>query len=422
MRTQTAGHRESVSSQVEKGLKVSSEHRGSFEHGVYLALLLCGVVVAKLFTQSTAVAVYTAFAIAFVGLQSKTLKRTYVIQSPFLLASIYAYPKVSLIVFAAYILSIPILAHQNLKRVMVLIFAEALTLGLSGYVLQSVAYELWPLVTLLYLPVRTAISIILAKLSGWPLDVGAISGRWALLSSMVMLVVFASIFHFNHADINKIYCAQITILGVVWWFGIKSYSVASEEFSNGIVGLCNMLSCAHPYTGGHSKRVAYLARETGRRLGIPEWRLDSVVQAALLHDIGKIAIDERILEKPGRLTTEEFALIKKHPEVGQSIVSKIRELKSHAVWIRHHHERIDGRGYPDGLKSKEIPIESRLISVIDAFDAMTGNSADGHRRLYRDPISSEKAMSELQQCSGTQFCPVVVRAFESVVREKGMML
>ena len=96
-------------------------------------------------------------------------------------------------------------------------------------------------------------------------------------------------------------------------------------------------------------------------------RLDEVVHAALLHDIGKLAVDERILEKPSKLTDEEFAVIKTHPAIGEAIVSEVLEHKPLAKWIRHHHERMDGRGYPDNLPRSEIPIESRLIAVLDAY-------------------------------------------------------
>ncbi|HLO97708.1 MAG TPA: HD domain-containing phosphohydrolase, partial [Fimbriimonas sp.] len=157
-------------------------------------------------------------------------------------------------------------------------------------------------------------------------------------------------------------------------------------------------------------------------LGIAEWKLDQVVQAALLHDIGKIAVDERILEKPGKLTDEEFAKIKEHPGTGEFIVSSVSELAGISTWIRHHHERMDGRGYPDGLVGKQIPLESRLICVIDAYDAMTGSTSDGHRRLYRDPVSSNDAIEELVRCSGTQFDPMVVKKFRKVVAESQVKL
>jgi HD-GYP domain-containing protein (c-di-GMP phosphodiesterase class II) len=98
------------------------------------------------------------------------------------------------------------------------------------------------------------------------------------------------------------------------------------------------------------------------------------------------------------------------------IIAEVLEHKPLAKWIRHHHERMDGRGYPDNLPKSEIPLESRLIAVLDAYDAMTGTSADGHRRLYRDPVTSEKALEELRRCSGSQFDGRVVKAFEAVLK------
>ena len=134
-------------------------------------------------------------------------------------------------------------------------------------------------------------------------------------------------------------------------------------------------------------------------------------------------MSEQILEKPGKLTDQEFEEIKKHPVTGQKIVSNLTELKIVSEWIRHHHERVDGRGYPDQLNRRRIPVESHVISIIDAYDAMTGHSGDGHKRLYRDPISSEDAIAELKRCSGTQFDARIVKHFVRVIEErKGKLL
>ena len=251
-----------------------------------------------------------------------------------------------------------------------------------------------------------------------PLDIGAISGTWAFVSTQAFVSLAVALFYFEKTEVTQILLWSLTITSFAWLVTMTLYQKAHSEFGKGVVALSCLLNYSHVYTGNHSRRVAYLARETGRRLRIAEWKLDYLVQAALLHDIGKIAVSEKILEKPGKLTNEEFDEIKKHPVTGQKIVANLTELKLVSHWIRHHHERMDGTGYPDKLDKRKIPVESHVISVIDAYDAMTGHSADGHRRLYRDPISSEDAIVELKRCSGTQFDPKIVKHFVKVIEER----
>lgn len=180
-----------------------------------------------------------------------------------------------------------------------------------------------------------------------------------------------------------------------------------------------MLNHAHPYTGSHSGRVSELAKEVGKRLGIGDRRLELLGHAALLHDIGKLAVDERILEKPGKLTDEEYEQVKLHPEFGARILRLVGGFGNVAHWVRFHHERVDGRGYPKGLKGDQIPLESRIICAIDAFDAMTGSDEDSIRR-YRKPVSPEEALAELKRCSGTQFDEEVVQAMEESLARRGI--
>ena len=251
-----------------------------------------------------------------------------------------------------------------------------------------------------------------------PLDIASISGTWAFISTQTFVSAGIALFYFEKTEVTQTLLFTLIGATAVWMLTLYLYQKANAEFGKGVVALSSLLNYSHVYTGSHSRRVAYLARETGRRLRIAEWKLDYLVQAALLHDIGKIAVSEKILEKPGKLTDEEFVEIKKHPITGQKIVANLSELKLVSNWIRHHHERFDGNGYPDMLDRRKIPIESHVISVIDAYDAMTGHSADGHRRLYRDPISSEDAIAELKRCSGTQFDPKIVKHFVRVIKER----
>ena len=154
------------------------------------------------------------------------------------------------------------------------------------------------------------------------------------------------------------------------------------------------------YTYRHSERVAAYAAETAARLGLPIERIERLAVAATLHDVGKIAVPDAVLLKPGRLTAEEFELVTGHATAGERIVREVGETEI-ATWIRHHHERWDGDGYPDGLAGAAIPLESRILAVADAFDAMTTD------RSYRRALSALKGIEQLRAHAGTQFDPRV---------------
>lgn len=161
------------------------------------------------------------------------------------------------------------------------------------------------------------------------------------------------------------------------------------------------------YTRGHSERVKEISIILAKELGIID--LELIAEAALLHDIGKIGIHEDILTKTSKLSEAEFEIIKTHPEKGERILKSSTKLSSVSKIIRQHHERIDGKGYPDGLAGAEIEIEARIIAVADAFDAMTS------KRPYREEMSFEKGLSILEDCSGTQFDERIVMAFKKKI-------
>lgn len=181
--------------------------------------------------------------------------------------------------------------------------------------------------------------------------------------------------------------------------------------------LALMLQRAHPYTHAHIERVARIAEKTARLLGLSEVRSQHVHDAARFHDIGKIAVDEQILDKPGSLTPEEYDEVKKHAPFGAAILEEMPDCRHLADWIRSHHERPDGNGYPHGLRGNQIPIEARIIAVADAYDAMTGGYDGGEPRPYRKPMSPKAALEELDRGSGSQFDPEVVAAFRRAVAE-----
>ena len=166
-----------------------------------------------------------------------------------------------------------------------------------------------------------------------------------------------------------------------------------------------------PELGDHLVDVARLAAEVGRRLGMSGEELDQLAQSAQLHDVGKMAIPDAILKKPGPLDREEWEFIRGHTVVGERIISAAPSLSQVSRIVRSSHERYNGSGYPDGLKGDEIPLPSRIIAVCDAFDAMIGP------RPYRLGMNTDKAASELRRCAGAQFDPVVIEFFLSVVDE-----
>ncbi len=163
-------------------------------------------------------------------------------------------------------------------------------------------------------------------------------------------------------------------------------------------------------TGVHSTRLAEWAVRVARQLGITEKDLYQYEVAALLHDVGKIGIPDAILRKPAPLTPEERALMNKHPEYSWSILRQLTGLEEAQQFALHHHESMDGSGYPAGLRGTEIPLGSRIVSVIDAFDAMVSS------RPYRKGLPVEEAIRRLNQSSGTQFDPTVVQVFLSIAQ------
>jgi putative nucleotidyltransferase with HDIG domain len=190
-----------------------------------------------------------------------------------------------------------------------------------------------------------------------------------------------------------------------------------ELYHQTIRSLGFLVQRAHPYTGGHLQRVSMWARRVAERLGLPPDRCELVYEAALLHDLGKTVLDERILNKPDRLTPEEWEEIRKHPQLGAEILRDTPFLAPIIPWIALHHERPDGAGYPFGLKGDQIPIEARVIAVVDAFDAMIGGEAPNQRRPHKRPLSLDEALAELEQGAGKQFDPQVAAVFRQVVRE-----
>jgi len=160
-----------------------------------------------------------------------------------------------------------------------------------------------------------------------------------------------------------------------------------------------------PYTHGHSLRVQAWATSVARELGLPEERIQTLANAAELHDVGKLAVPDRILRAERSLTQDEWALVRQHPWRGVQMIQHIRFLKPALRIILHHHERVDGQGYPEGRAGEAIPLESRILAAVDSYDAMTS------LRPYRPAMTHEEASAELRRCTGTQFDAACVETF-----------
>lgn len=186
---------------------------------------------------------------------------------------------------------------------------------------------------------------------------------------------------------------------------IALYETISENLFSTLRGFVKAVEARDAYTKEHSNRVAEMALALGRELGCSEEELNLLNFAGRLHDIGKIGIRDNILLKPGRLTEEEFEIIKEHPVIGAMIVSQLGLWDRETQIIRHHHEKYDGSGYPDGLKGVAIPFLSRIMSVADAYDAMASD------RAYRKKLDLDKVVAIIRDGSGAQFDPRVVDAF-----------
>jgi HD-GYP domain-containing protein (c-di-GMP phosphodiesterase class II) len=194
---------------------------------------------------------------------------------------------------------------------------------------------------------------------------------------------------------------------------IKELEEQQRSLMNSVIcGFNQLLDLRDLGTGVHSTRLAEWAVRVGRKLGIEEIDLHQLEVAALLHDIGKIGIPDSILKKEGKLTDEERALMNKHPEYSWSILRLFPGLDKASLYALHHHESYNGRGYPGGLKAGEIPIGSRIVAVIDAYDAMISN------RCYRKGFPHEEAVRRLVADSGAQFDPIVVQAFVEIAGQE----
>lgn len=205
-------------------------------------------------------------------------------------------------------------------------------------------------------------------------------------------------------------------VGLVFELRILYVTTRKDRYRDLLIQSLNTISgtidAKDPYTQGHSKRVAIYSRELARRLGLSEDMQENIYYIGLMHDIGKIGIPDDILNKSGKLTDEEFDIIRTHTTIGASILQDFTLIPEIASGAKYHHERMDGTGYPSGLTGMEIPYVARIICVADSYDAMSSS------RCYRTALSTETIVSELTRCSGTQFDPEIVNELLDMIEKK----
>lgn len=249
-----------------------------------------------------------------------------------------------------------------------------------------------------------------------------------LACSVVALAWAAGVSSYLHGGYRSMWVTGLLLAGValLLWLGClmacshlrrqaekeRRLRLAVEEAYRGTMhALTAALDLRDDETYGHSRRVMQYSLAMGRRLGLSPDDLQTLAWGALLHDLGKIGIRDGVLFKPGSLTPAERAEMNRHVIIGQELVAKVPFLARTHAMIRHHHERYDGAGYPDGLQGEAIPLLARLFTVADAYDAMTSS------RPYRlEPLSPDQAMEVLQNGAGSQFCPRAVALFSELPR------
>lgn len=228
--------------------------------------------------------------------------------------------------------------------------------------------------------------------------------KWALPSFWLMLpigYVMAEIYHLSGPWPELVFL--LPLAATRWW--MVFIKRVRDMYNQSIRALLIGLDAKDPYTFGHSMRVGHYAAVLARFMKLPEDVVEQIRYAGMLHDIGKMATPDNILNKRGALDPWEREIIQRHPLLGSAMLSHVQLVGCARDWVLHHHERWDGTGYPDNLRAEEIPLETRIVSIVDAYDAMTSD------RPYRRAMNHEEAVQEIGAEAGTQFDPIVVQKF-----------
>src|SRR6056297_593652 len=279
-------------------------------------------------------------------------------------------------------------------------------LGVAGDTIALVS------TVVVYVILNTSTMTLLIKLlkGGKILEIWGENFKGTFLNSAAIgLLGIIVAFAYNNYGIGSVVLFFVPLLLARYSF--KLYVDMRKNYMETVKALINAVEAKDPYTSGHASRVGTYAVEIGKELGLSSLELDKMRNAALLHDIGKIGVDDRILNKNKSLTNLEYEVIKNHPSTGYEIIKDIEFLKGANEIVKHHHERWDGKGYPDGLKGEEISTLVSILTIADSFDAMTTD------RPYRKAFSFDKALSEIESNAGSQFNPNIVNEAVKALKE-----
>jgi putative nucleotidyltransferase with HDIG domain len=235
---------------------------------------------------------------------------------------------------------------------------------------------------------------------------------------LVAVVGNSELFEETYSQLAIGIMLSIVIFGFIAFFyylGYKNDQMSARKIERMnlqiVSALASAIDAKDTYTNGHSSRVAEYSRMIAERAGYSKSDQDEIYMMGLLHDVGKIGVPDEIINKPSKLSDEEFELIKKHPVTGSEILERIKERPKLATGARWHHERYGGGGYPDGISGEDIPVEARIIAVADAYDAMTS------KRSYRDVMQQDKVRLEIEKGIGTQFDPQFAKIMIEIIDE-----
>jgi HD-GYP domain-containing protein (c-di-GMP phosphodiesterase class II) len=252
----------------------------------------------------------------------------------------------------------------------------------------------------------------------WEADVGSYLGVPLVFSDGEVHGTFCTMSHSPDSSLGDRDIEFMKVLARIVAEQLEREEIEAERKrlaaeSSGLQALVAALNARDGYTGEHSETVVELASQVAEQMGLSQTGIDEVRQAALLHDVGKIAVPDEILRKPGKLDENEWAVMREHPQTAENIVSSIPGLSHLAPVVRADHERWDGDGYPIGLAGEEIPLASRIVFACDTWDAMSTD------RPYRKALDLEERFEELDEASGGQLDPGVVEALKTVLEERG---
>lgn len=272
--------------------------------------------------------------------------------------------------------------------------------GLMPFVVGACLYTLTnALLASVYWSVNTATSLA----SVWRTNV-----KWSLpnllaLAPVAMLMVLAA----QQGGPWLLILFYIPLM--VSKYSMDKYLELRSAYREMASALSNAIDARDAYTKGHSERVAEYAAMLAKQVKFPDDQIDVIRYVGLLHDVGKVGIRDAVMKKPGAFTYDEYQEMKNHAKIGADMIAGLKFLGRGQTWVRHHHERWDGKGFPAGISGEEIPLEARILACVDSFDAMTTD------RPYKSKMDLEAAKRELTRCSGTQFDPKVVDAMLKVV-------